>query len=49
VGVYWNSLAQDRDKLWVFMNTVMDFRVPQKQVVSGLAEELLVFEGFFSM
>ena len=34
MGVYWNCLAQDRYELWVFMNTVMECQVSQKQVVS---------------
>jgi hypothetical protein len=29
-GVDWIHLAQDRDQLWILVNTVMNLRVPKK-------------------
>jgi hypothetical protein len=49
VVVRWICLAQDRDRWWVLMNTVTDLWVPQKLVISRLAEELLASQGFSSM
>jgi len=27
-GMHWNNLAQDRDKWWAIVNTVLNFQVP---------------------
>jgi hypothetical protein len=35
-GVYWIDMAQDRDRWWNLVNTVMNILVKQKQGISKI-------------
>ena len=49
ICVDWIRLAQNRNLMWSFLNSVMNFRVPRNMKISNSAEYLLISERLRSV